>query len=82
MRLDFAWLEITGKCSLHCEHCYAESGPMGTHGTMRTQDWHRIIDEIGTMGARSVQFIGGEPTLHPHLPAYVGHALEVGPWSQ
>src|SRR4029077_7398440 len=27
-RLSFLWLEVTGKCQLACEHCYAESGPV------------------------------------------------------
>ena len=36
--LRFLWLEITGKCQLECTHCYADSGPKGTHGTMATRD--------------------------------------------
>lgn len=30
--LRFLWLEITGRCQLACAHCYADSGPTGTHG--------------------------------------------------
>jgi hypothetical protein len=36
-RLSFLWLEITGRCQLACRHCYAESGPRGTHGSMATR---------------------------------------------
>jgi MoaA/NifB/PqqE/SkfB family radical SAM enzyme len=36
--LSFLWLEITGKCQLHCTHCYAESGPRETHGVMTDKD--------------------------------------------
>lgn len=64
----FMWLEITGKCQLECVHCYADSGPDGTAGSMTTNDWYRVIDEAASMGIRMVQFIGGEPTLHPDLP--------------
>ena len=46
-RLRFMWLEITGKCQLACGHCYAESGPDGTHGQMTTADWRRVIDQAG-----------------------------------
>jgi MoaA/NifB/PqqE/SkfB family radical SAM enzyme len=54
--LDFLWLEITGRCQLACEHCYASSGPRGTHGTTATADWKRIIDETVDLGvARSVR---------------------------
>ncbi len=75
-RVHFAWLEITGSCQLVCEHCYAESGPNGIHGTMRTEDWYRVIDELSAYGAAMVQFIGGEPTLHPDLPALIAYALD------
>lgn len=73
--ISFLWLEITGQCQLECVHCYADSSPSGTHGTMTAQDWQRVINEAADIGVRTVQFIGGEPTLHPALPSLVGHAL-------
>lgn len=76
--LAFLWLEITGRCQLRCEHCYAESGPEGTHGTMTAEDWRRVLDEAAVLGVRDVQLIGGEPTLHPELPRLVRHALALG----
>lgn len=76
--LGFVWLEITGRCQLECVHCYAESGPAGNHGTMTVTDWERIIDECVDLGVSMVQFIGGEPTLHPDLPALVGYTLARG----
>jgi MoaA/NifB/PqqE/SkfB family radical SAM enzyme len=76
--LGFVSLEITGRCQLGCLHCYADSGPQGTHGTMVTSDWLSTIDQCAAMGVRRVQFIGGEPTLHPDLPGLVGHSLEGG----
>lgn len=76
--LGFVWLEITGRCQLECVHCYAESGPAGTHGTMTVADWERIIDECVDLGVSMVQFIGGEPTLHPDLSALIGYALRQG----
>ena len=57
--LRFVWLEITGRCQLQCKHCYAGSGPAGTHGRMTTGDWRRVIDEAAELGVRWVQFIGG-----------------------
>lgn len=74
-QLHFIWLEITGKCQLQCEHCYADSGPKSAHGMMRIQDWTRIIDEAKDLGVRMVQFIGGEPTLHPGLPCLIDHVI-------
>src|SRR5947209_19312656 len=75
--LRFVWLEITGSCQLACVHCYAESGPTGTHGTMTGGDWRRVIDQAAALGVRLVQFIGGEPTMHPELPRLVDHALQL-----
>lgn len=43
--ITFLELEITGKCNLACEHCYADSGPRGEHGRMAAEDWKRVIDQ-------------------------------------
>lgn len=76
--VTFVALEITGKCQLECVHCYAGSGPEGTHGTMTSRDWERLIDDAAGIGVRTVQIIGGEPTLHPDLPRLVRHAVAAG----
>jgi len=75
---SFVALEITGRCQLGCGHCYADSGPQGTHGTMTGADWRRVIDQSAELGLPLVQFIGGEPTLHPELGELVQHALGRG----
>jgi MoaA/NifB/PqqE/SkfB family radical SAM enzyme len=77
-RVSFLWLEITGKCQLACEHCYADSGPTGSHGSMTSAAWMRVIQEAAQLGIEMVQFIGGEPTLHPEFDALVRHALASG----
>lgn len=75
---SFLWLEITDRCQLACGHCYADSGPTGSHGAMTVVDWVRVLDEAAALGAEMVQFIGGEPTLHPGLAQLVDHAVELG----
>jgi MoaA/NifB/PqqE/SkfB family radical SAM enzyme len=76
--ISLIWLEITGRCQLRCAHCYADSGPLGSHGSMTDEDWLRILDQAADLGAEMVQFIGGEPTLNPALPTLISHALKVG----
>jgi MoaA/NifB/PqqE/SkfB family radical SAM enzyme len=77
--LEFLWLEITEKCNLACSHCYAESGPQGDlYGDMAYDDWTRVLDEAAALGCRRVQFIGGEPTMHPRLEDLVDHANRGG----
>jgi MoaA/NifB/PqqE/SkfB family radical SAM enzyme len=45
---------------------------------MQQSDWERVITAGVDAGVERVQFIGGEPTLLPALPALTGHALTLG----
>ncbi|MFH8749844.1 radical SAM protein [Streptomyces rimosus] len=74
----FLWMDLTRKCQLSCAHCYNESGPGGTHGTMHREAWISVLDQAMALGIRKVQLIGGEPTMHPDFPALLGHALNAG----
>lgn len=77
-RTTFLELEITGMCQLDCTHCYAHSGPAGDHGTMTVDDWRSVIGQAADLGVTEVQFIGGEPTLHPDFPALLDCAIGCG----
>jgi MoaA/NifB/PqqE/SkfB family radical SAM enzyme len=77
-RVTLLWLEITERCQLACVHCYASSGPSGSHGTMTVEMWRRVIDQATAAGVRLVKFIGGEPLLHPGLPQLVEYAVHQG----
>jgi len=73
--LEFLWLEITDRCNLECVHCYADSSPRASlRGSMGTEDWRRVIAQAADQGCRAVQFIGGEPTLHPDLDDLIPYA--------
>lgn len=78
-RLQFIWFEIlTDDCNLSCAHCYAESMPpshrraqglpvpdrAGTGDKLTFETWCGLIQEGYDAGARSCQFIGGEPFLY------------------
>jgi radical SAM protein with 4Fe4S-binding SPASM domain len=76
--LKFAWLEVTGLCNENCDHCYANSSPEGTHGSMSARDWVRVISQLADMGTLDVQFIGGEPALYPYLSSLIRHAHASG----
>lgn len=77
-QLSLLWLEITGKCQLECAHCYADSGPTKSHGLMSCRDWERVIDDAAKIGVKSIQFIGGEPTLHPDFTSLLKRAVKRG----
>src|ERR1044071_881730 len=77
--LDFLWLEITPRCNLNCVHCYAESDmSRALHGKLKLQDWLSLIRQAAQLGCKKVQFIGGEPTLHPDLCEMIREANRLG----
>ena len=76
--VEFAWLEITPSCQLRCLHCYAGSRPGLGHGQMSVADWKDVMTSLVAHGTRFVQFIGGEPTIHPHFCELLGEAGRLG----
>ena len=78
-RLSMLWLELSQRCNLQCVHCYSDSGPkMSARGRMADRDWMNLLIESRRAGCEVVQFIGGEPTLHPAFKELVSaaHALQ------
>ncbi|MFE4860776.1 radical SAM protein [Streptomyces sp. NPDC056670] len=71
-------LEITGKCQLACTHCLSESSPQASHGAMNVADWRRVITDASALGVRTVQLIGGEPTVHPQWRELAELGLSLG----
>lgn len=76
--VEFLELELTNRCQLVCAHCYARSGPTESHGTMSTADWQQLISSAPAAGIRKIQFIGGEPTVHPGFAHLLTHAISNG----
>ncbi len=72
--LEFVWLEVVSGCNERCRHCYIDSAPSSLRTELNNrsekkmalsfQDWSRIINEAYQSGAKSCQFIGGEPFLY------------------
>ncbi|WP_319020080.1 radical SAM protein [Streptomyces sp. C8S0] len=71
-------LEITGKCQLTCTHCLSESSPQASHGTMTPADWRAVITDAAALGIRTIQLIGGEPTVHPDWRELTELGLSLG----
>ena len=65
-KLSFAWLEITQQCNLKCVFCYEESDCHNKkHMTM--EDFEKARKFLINYGIKEIQFIGGEPMIHPRL---------------
>jgi MoaA/NifB/PqqE/SkfB family radical SAM enzyme len=72
------WAELTNKCQLECVMCYAGSGPDGSHGAMTDHDWMNLIDQATAAKINMMQFMGGEPTMHPSFTQIMSRALQSG----
>ncbi len=73
------FFHITTACNLHCRHCYINPHQHG-HGTLSPEVIKR---RLAMFHARShappnLILLGGEPTLHPELPAIVTDARRMG----
>jgi MoaA/NifB/PqqE/SkfB family radical SAM enzyme len=78
-RLGSLWLELTTKCNLSCDHCYADANPyQPLNQELQLEDWIDTLKEASTIGCRRVQFIGGEPTLYPGLGSLIESARSFG----
>ena len=78
-RLDFLWLELTNRCNLRCVHCYTDSHPgSGGRDLLTTEAYESLMRQSWELGCRRMQFIGGEPQLHPDFLRLLGTAKETG----
>jgi MoaA/NifB/PqqE/SkfB family radical SAM enzyme len=73
------WAELTNKCQLECVMCYADSGPDRDHGAMSAHDCTGVVGPAAAAAEiNMIQFMGGEPTMHPSFTQIMSHALEAG----
>jgi len=69
-------------CNLRCRFCYAvfdeEPELQAVRGGLSEHECRAILDALRDAGAEKLTFVGGEPTLCPHLPALLAHARTLG----
>ena len=72
------FFHILTKCNLKCRHCYINPGQHGekTLPLSVITSWLEVFAQDSH--SRNLIFLGGEPTLHPDLPAAVKHARKLG----
>jgi radical SAM protein with 4Fe4S-binding SPASM domain len=78
----FAWLELTQSCNLRCIHCYGscspDAGAADAKDVLSKNEWMGVIAQLKECGFQRIQFIGGEPLLHP---AFLELLFEAGRFS-
>ncbi len=62
--LTRAFLYLTEKCNLECRGCYASAGPSRPEGSYTFM--RDAVLSAKEWGAKSITFMGGEPTIWPH----------------
>jgi MoaA/NifB/PqqE/SkfB family radical SAM enzyme len=61
-------LDLTNRCNQNCVHCCRNSSPQAPIAVeLSSRKLLLILDEAADIGVDEVSFLGGEPTLHPHL---------------
>lgn len=66
---------LTDKCNLNCEFCSNENRESNEFTLDEVKNTLKTFSEIG---AKAVEFTGGEPTLHPNINEIVSYAKEIG----
>jgi MoaA/NifB/PqqE/SkfB family radical SAM enzyme len=77
--IEHAWLELTNRCNLECQHCYTNSSPRSIDSNpLDYSELCSILKNLTESGCRSIQFIGGEPTTHPQFCELLDIAVLLG----
>jgi len=71
-----AHVSITSRCPVACPGCYQNASPQGTDVPLL--DLVNTLDQLSHDGAFTVAFGGGEPLVHPDLPALAAAARARG----
>jgi MoaA/NifB/PqqE/SkfB family radical SAM enzyme/GT2 family glycosyltransferase len=76
-RRGVLWLGL--RCDVRCKFCYDEHVPAVQKGWLSLEDAIRALDKFRSYyGNEFVDFMGGEPTLHPAILDITAHAASIG----
>ncbi|NRQ37978.1 radical SAM protein [Nonomuraea sp. NN258] len=71
------WLGL--HCDVRCKFCYDELVPLREKAWMPLEEAFGALEKFrGFYHNEFVDFMGGEPTLHPHALEIVAHAADLG----
>ncbi|MDP3274805.1 MAG: viperin family antiviral radical SAM protein [Deltaproteobacteria bacterium] len=64
------------ECNAKCRYCFATFRE--THGRLSTDDALAVMASVRAAGGQKMNFVGGEPTLHPDIERLVCEAKSMG----
>ncbi len=76
MKLIAVNYHLIKACNAKCRFCFATFRDVA--GRLSLADSRRLIAALRAAGAEKLTFVGGEPTLHPHLGELIQHAKDLG----
>lgn len=71
-------IELTYRCNLGCDYCYAESPFMTEPPSIPSDRVESLLDEAAELGTLFVTLTGGEPTEHRDFLSIVKRAVALG----
>ncbi len=72
------FFHILTQCNLRCRHCYINPGQHGKNTLPLSVIKAWLETFAPNSNSKNLIFLGGEPTLHPDLPAAVKYARKLG----
>lgn len=82
MRMNWQyWIaSVTDSCNNRCPGCYRvlQNSLVCRNGHLAMNDFEKILAMFVSEGGVSVDFVGGEPTLHPQFLEMVGKCAKAG----
>jgi uncharacterized radical SAM superfamily Fe-S cluster-containing enzyme len=74
-------VDLTNRCNMMCDPCFMDANQVGYVHELEWEEITEILDNAMKIKPRrqmSVQFSGGEPTLHPRFCDAVAYSRKVG----
>ena len=65
-------------CNYGCRFCYARFEDLKATPAMAENEGCQLLEQLAAAGVEKINFVGGEPMLHPHIRAWIIHAKAVG----
>jgi radical S-adenosyl methionine domain-containing protein 2 len=64
-------------CNYSCNFCYARFTDLKATPVMVENEGRQLLEQLAEAGVEKINFVGGEPMLHPHLEAWIIHAKDL-----
>ncbi|MGH9569980.1 MAG: radical SAM protein, partial [Candidatus Angelobacter sp.] len=74
-------IDLTNRCNMMCDPCFMDANQVGFVHELTWDEIKQMLDNAISIKPRrqmSVQFSGGEPTMHPRFFDAIRHARKIG----